>query len=251
VTRGRTGNGLRPTSAAGITSSTTPRFFVMVGGPGAGKGTQAQRLATELSIPQVSSGDLFRAALESGTRLGRAARRYMDRGALVPDSVTVRMIAERLDQLDASAGAILDGFPRTVPQAHALDALLKKRGAHVEAALYIDVAPEELAKRLAGRWICRGAEQHMYHETNRPPLRPGICDIDGTRLHQRPDDRPATIRARLAEQLAPMNEVVDHYAERGVLVPVRGDRTVEDVTTALMQAIGRRDDETVAVLPAV
>ncbi len=250
MTRGRTGNGVRPTSAAVITPPTMPRFFVMVGGPGAGKGTQAQRLATELGIPQVSSGDLFRAALESGTPLGRAARRYMDRGALVPDSVTVRMIAERLDQPDARAGAILDGFPRTVPQALALDALLKRRGAGVEAALYIDVAPDELASRLTGRWICRGAEQHMYHDINRRPLRPGICDIDGTRLHQRPDDRPATIRARLAEQLPPMNEVVDHYAERGVLVPVRGDQTVEEVTTALLHAIRRPDDRGVAVLPA-
>lgn len=250
MTRGRTGNGVRPTSPAEITTSTGPRFFVMVGGPGAGKGTQAQRLAAELGIPQVSSGDLFRAALESGTSLGRAARRYMDRGALVPDSVTVKMIAERLDQPDARGGAILDGFPRTVPQACALDSLLRKRGAHVEAALYIDLSPEDMTSRLAGRWICRGVEQHVYHAIDRPPLRPGICDIDGTKLHQRPDDRPSTIRARLAEQLPPMNEVVDHYADRGVLVAVRGDRSVEEVTAALLEAIGLRGGRGAAVLPA-
>ena len=237
MTRGRSGNGMRPAERPDDQTAAAPRFFVMVGGPGAGKGTQAQRIALALGLPHVSSGDLFRTALESGSALGREARRYMDRGALGPDEVTVRMVAQRLDEPDARGGAILDGFPRTVPQARALDRLLAKRGTGVEAALYVDVSPDEILRRLSGRWICRGAEQHVYHERSRPPLRPGICDVDGTKLHQRPDDRPATVRSRLLEQLPPMYEVVDHYCEQDRLTNVNGDQTIEQVTEDLVRAI--------------
>lgn len=242
MTRGRSGNGMRPAERPLDETASAPRFFVMVGGPGAGKGTQAQRLAQALGVPHVSSGDLFRASLESGSPLGSEARRYMDRGALVPDELTVRMVAQRLDDPDARRGAILDGFPRTVPQARALDRLLDRRGAGVEAALYIDVAPDELLRRLSGRWICRGPEQHVYHERSRPPLRAGICDIDGTKLRQRADDRPATIRTRLAQQLPPMYEVVDHYTDSGLLVAVPGEDTVEAVTSSLLGAIGKHGE---------
>lgn len=240
MSRGRTGNGVRPFSASARESPTGPRFFVMLGGPGAGKGTQAERLSEWLGIPQVSSGDLFRAAIADGTPLGKEVRGYLDSGALVPDAVTVRMIAGRLDQPDARPGAILDGFPRTAPQARALDAMLQRRGARVEAALYVDAPVDELVRRLSGRWICRGPEQHVYHAINRPPLRAGYCDVDGARLHQRPDDRPATIRARLNEQLPPMYEVVDHYADRGTLVAIPGQGDIDEVTAALLAAVEKK-----------
>ena len=240
MTRGRSGNGLGPASRprsgpAGARS----RVYVMVGSPGAGKGTQAQLLSTALGLPHIASGDLFRAALVDGSPLGDDARSFMDSGSLVPDELTVRMIADRLDQPDATAGAILDGFPRTLPQARALDQLLAQRGSQVCGALYIDVSQEELVRRLSGRWICHGPEQHVYHETLRPPARPGVCDVDGTQLQQRPDDRPDTIRTRLKLQLPPMYEVVDHYADRGVLVAVPGEQPVEHVTSSLLHAIDR------------
>ncbi len=239
MTRGRSESGLGPAARSGASASAGCRVFVMVGSPGAGKGTQAQLLSVALGLPHIASGDLFRAALLDGSALGDEARSYMERGSLVPDALTVRMIAHRLDQPDASVGAILDGFPRTLPQARALDELLAQLGSCVSGALYIDVSQEELVRRLSGRWICQGAEQHVYHEILRPPLEPGVCDIDGTLLQQRPDDRPETIRTRLELQLPPMYEVVDHYAQGGVLVTVPGEQPVEHVTKGLLQAIGR------------
>jgi adenylate kinase len=228
-----------PAADAGTVPATS-RFFVMLGGPGAGKGTQAPRVAGMLGLSHVASGDLFRAALRDGTPLGREAKAYIDRGALVPDDVTVRMIAARLDEPDAAAGVILDGFPRTVPQARALDALLARRGAGVSGALYIDVSQDELVRRMSGRWTCRGEGQHIYHEITAPPRVPGICDIDGEELFQRPDDDPSTVRARLEQQMPPMYEVVDHYAEQGVLIAVPGERPMDQVTDDLLAAIERQ-----------
>ena len=144
----------------------------------------------------------------------------------------------RLGQPDAAEGAILDGFPRTRQQAEALDAALSKRGAAVTGALYIDVHEKELLRRLSGRWICR-AEGHTYHSFERPPAHPGECDIDGAELYQRDDDKPATVRQRLEQQLPPMYEVIDHYADRGVLTPVDGEQPIEEVTDALMRAIAQ------------
>ncbi len=209
----------------------------MVGGPGAGKGTQAALLAERLGLPHVASGDLFRAHLREGTPLGRQVRRYIDRGALVPDALTITMVEERLSEPDAAAGVILDGFPRTRPQAEALDALLEGRGARVTAAFYLDVDRDVLLRRLSGRWLCRASEEHVYHEATKPPLVPGRCDIDGSELYQREDDTAATVQARLEKQLAPMFEVVDHYAERGVLHTVDGDQPVSEVTEALLRAV--------------
>ncbi len=208
----------------------------MVGAPGAGKGTQAAILAERLGLRHLASGDLFREAVRSGTPVGLEAKRYMDRGALVPDPVVIAMIDERLDRSDAAAGVILDGFPRTRPQAESLDAALARRGAQVDAALYVGVPEEELVRRLSGRWICRAAG-HPYHDVSRPPRVPGICDIDGSELYQRDDDRPETVRARLAQQLEPMYDVIDHYTTQGVLVAVDGTQSIDDVTQALLRAI--------------
>ncbi|HET7678170.1 MAG TPA: nucleoside monophosphate kinase [Candidatus Limnocylindrales bacterium] len=214
------------------------RVYVMVGAPGAGKGTQAKLLAERLGLLHLASGDLLREAVEAATPLGRQADEYMKRGALVPDEVVIRLILERLARPDAAEGVILDGFPRTRPQAEALDAALLRRGARVTAALYVDVPREELFRRLSGRWLCR-AEGHPYHETERPPAVPGVCDIDGSELYQRDDDRPETISARLEKQLPPMFEVADHYTEAGVLYSIRGEGSIEQVTEALMRAIAQ------------
>lgn len=209
----------------------------MVGAPGAGKGTQAALLAEQLGVPHVASGDLFRDNIRSETPLGKKVKSYLDRGALVPDDVTVQMIAERLRAQDAREGVILDGFPRTRPQAEAFDRMLDRQGARVAAALYIDVDREELIRRLSGRWICSVSQDHVYHATARPPRKPGKCDIDGADLYQRDDDRPETIRARLEQQLPPMFEVVDYYKERGVLSTVEGERPVHEVTDELLHCI--------------
>jgi adenylate kinase len=222
-------------------ASSPPRILVMLGAPGAGKGTQAARLAERLGLPHVSTGDLFRTAVRDGSPLAGEVRPYIERGALVPDEVTVRVIEARLDQRDAESGVILDGFPRTRPQAEALDALLARRGFRVTGALYIEVDAEELVQRLAGRRVCTGPGQHIYHVDANPPLTPGRCDVDDTELTQRPDDRPETIRARLDRQLPPMYEVIDHYAETGVLCAVRGDRPIDEITDELSRVVARAD----------
>ena len=212
------------------------RLFVMVGAPGAGKGTQAAILARALGVPHVASGELFRAAIRGETPLGRQVQEFMGRGALVPDELAIRLILHRLAEPDAADGAILDGFPRTRPQAAALDAALARRGAKVTGALYVGVREQELLRRLSGRWLCR-AEGHSYHAVDHPPVRPGVCDIDGSELYQRDDDRPATVRARVERQLLPMCEVVDHYTERGILTAVDGEQSIEQVTEVLLRAM--------------
>ncbi len=217
----------------------SPLVYVMVGAPGAGKGTQALRLARELDLPHISTGDMFRASLRDGSTLGTEVRRYVEKGILVPDPLTMRVVEERFARLDARKGAVLDGFPRTRPQAEALDALLVRQNARVAAALYIEVETPQLVQRLAGRRVCTGVQQHVYNITTRPPRTPGVCDIDGTPLEQRPDDRPETISDRLARQLPPMYEVVDHYAETGVLHAVQGDRSMDEVTADLLSVAER------------
>jgi adenylate kinase len=220
-----------------------PTVIVMVGAPGAGKGTQAQRLAAALGLVHISTGDLFRAALREGTPLGAEVRKYVEKGILVPDPVTLRVVEDRLLLGDATHGVVMDGFPRTGPQAEALDAMLARDQSRVAAALYIEVEAPELVRRLSGRRVCRGPAQHVFHLDSRPPRVPGVCDFDGTPLEQRNDDKPETIQARLARQLPPMYEVVDHYAGTGVLHAVRGDRSMDDVATELLRlaerAVGR------------
>jgi adenylate kinase len=210
--------------------------LVLLGAPGAGKGTQAAVLSERLSVPHVSTGDLFRAAVRDGSAIGIEARRYMERGQLVPDDITIRMLLDRLRSDDAAAGAILDGFPRNRAQAEALDAALAEHGDRVERALCIEVPTDELVRRLSGRWICR-AEGHPYNEQTNPPQRPGVCDLDGSALIQRADDRPETIRARLSQQLASLADVLEHYRSNGVLRAIDGMRDIDDVTADLIAAL--------------
>jgi adenylate kinase len=212
------------------------RVLVLLGAPGAGKGTQAPILAERLGLLHLATGDMFRAAVRAGSPLGAEARAYMDRGELVPDELTIRMLLDRIRQPDAANGVILDGFPRTEGQARALDEALAADGAQVDSAPYIHVPEAELFRRLSGRWICRAAG-HPYHETLNPPAVKGVCDEDGSELYQRDDDRSEVVRARLDAQLPPFYRVVEYYRAAGVLRQVDGTRPIEDVTEALLSQL--------------
>ena len=209
---------------------------VLLGAPGAGKGTQADLLAERLGIPHVSTGDLFRTAVRDRSPIGLEARRYMERGQLVPDDITIQMLLDRLTAPDAASGVILDGFPRNRAQAKALEAALAESGSQVDRAVTIEVPTDELVRRLSGRWVCRDSG-HVYNENTNPPKVAGVCDLDGSPLVQRDDDQPETIRARLNQQLASLGEVASHYDELGLLRVVDGLGPIEQVTTDLLAAI--------------
>jgi adenylate kinase len=211
-------------------------FVVLLGAPGAGKGTQAERLSENLGIPQVSTGDLFRENLKKETELGLLAKQYMESGELVPDEVTVAMVRERLSRPDAARGAILDGFPRTIAQAEALQELLHDMGAELDVVPYIKVPEDVLLARLAGRWTCRKCGA-MYHELFSPPKEPGVCDKCGGELYQRPDDTPETQKHRIEvyfEQTAPL---IDYYRDKGLLVEVDGRPGIEEIQAELLDII--------------
>lgn len=211
---------------------------VLLGAPGAGKGTQAPVIAEKLGVPILGSGDLLRAAVAQHTPLGLAADRYMSRGQLVPDDTIVDIFLERLAAEDAARGAILDGFPRTVHQAEALDRALESRDERVDLALYIDVPEDDLVDRMASRRIC-AANGHVFNIATNPPQVPGVCDLDGSELIQREDDREATVRARMAQQVPPLLEVAEHYRSTGVLRTIDGRQAIDDVTAQLAAAVER------------
>ena len=216
-------------------------IVILLGAPGSGKGTQAVPIAEHLGLPIIATGDLFRAAVREGTPVGLEARRYMDAGRLVPDEITIRLLRDRLARADAQGGAILDGFPRTRAQAEALDRVLAEEDARVERALLIDVPTEDLVRRMAGRRVCQ-ANGHPFNITSNPPHVPGICDIDGSPLIHRDDDREETVRARMATQIPPLEEVVDHYRQHGVLVSVDGRLPIDEVQAALVRALDAQGD---------
>ncbi len=214
--------------------------LVLVGPPGAGKGTQAQFIAAYFAIPKISTGDIFRANVSQGTELGMAAKRYMDAGDLVPDAVTIAMVRGRLKEDDASDGFLLDGFPRNVPQAETLDAMLAEFGIKLDVVLELVVDDEEVIRRLSGRRTCRTCG-HIWHVDFEPPDKDGICDDCGGGLFQRDDDRPETIRHRLdvyAEQTAPL---VAFYADRGILIGIDATGLVEDITDRAIDALRHVD----------
>lgn len=211
---------------------------VLLGPPGAGKGTQAVGLAGKLGLAHVASGDLFREAVAAGTPLGRQARPYMERGELVPDELAVGLVLERLAQPDCQAGAVLDGFPRTAPQAEALDRALAAQGRQVEVVLLLDVPDATILERLTGRRICRDC-QAPYHIVFNPPAQAGVCDRCGGPLYQREDDREETVRHRLEVYHAQTAPLISYYRQRGLLRRVDGAGEIEVVGARLVEALGR------------
>lgn len=209
---------------------------VLLGAPGAGKGTQAPLLAKRLDVPVLASGELLRSEAATGTDVGREVDAIMRTGELVPDQIVVRLFLQRLGRPDAERGAILDGFPRTRAQAAALDAALAEIGGHVGRALLIDVPTEDLISRFAERVICRTGG-HVYNLRTNPPQVAGVCDVDGSALVRRADDAEETVRARMLQQLAPLEEVVDHYRQRGILTVVDGTQSIDRVAADLLAAL--------------
>jgi adenylate kinase len=212
------------------------RFIVLLGPPGAGKGTQAQLIAREFTLPHISSGDIFRENLKNQTELGKLAGGYINRGELVPDDVTIAMIKERLSRPDCARGALLDGFPRTPPQAEALEAILAEMGANVVAVPYIKVAEEILIERLTGRWTCR-EQGHIFHEKFNPPKNAGVCEIDGSELYQREDDKVETVTNRIRVYLEQTQPLIDYYQQRNLLLEVDGAQSIEAVSADLLAAL--------------
>ncbi|MEV4541832.1 adenylate kinase [Micromonospora sp. LZ34] len=210
--------------------------LVLVGPPGAGKGTQAEFIAAHLSVPKISTGDIFRANVSQGTPLGVEAKRYMDAGKLVPDEVTINMVRDRLAEPDASEGFLLDGFPRTTPQAAALDKLLADLGTALDLVLELVVDDDEVIRRLSGRRTCRGCGK-IWHVEFDPTTRDGICDRCGAELFQRDDDKPETIAARLREYAEKTAPLVDYYGAQGKLVGIDATGPVEDVTVRAIDAL--------------
>ena len=211
-------------------------YIIMLGAPGAGKGTQADILSQEMDLPHIASGDLFRQALEKKTEVGLLAKSYMDKGELVPDEVTIKMILERINQPDCAFGCLFDGFPRTLPQAKVLDKALRKQGKSIDKAIYIEVSNEELVRRLSGRWLCRIC-QTPYHIISSPPKTPGKCDKCGGELYQRSDDREETVRDRLSIFFTQTVPILDYYEKQSRLIRVNGNLGIQEVAREIISAL--------------
>ncbi|OGO04310.1 MAG: adenylate kinase [Chloroflexi bacterium RBG_13_54_9] len=211
--------------------------IVLLGAPGAGKGTQAAFISDNLGLAHVASGDLFRQAQNNGSELGALVRSYMERGELVPDAVTIRVILERISAPDCAQGFILDGFPRTLEQADALDEALTERGQAIDVVLHIKVSTEELVRRLSGRWICRNC-QTPYHVISSPPKVAGRCDRCGGELYQRPDDSEEAVRNRLRVFSTETAPLIEYYVGQGKLVEINGEQGVKAVAKEVMAALG-------------
>ena len=212
--------------------------IVLLGPPGAGKGTQAAIIAERKKVAHIASGDLFRKHLGEGTELGKLAKTYMDRGELVPDDVTISMVLDRIAEEDAATGYVLDGFPRTSEQATALDAALAGQGQAIDVTPLMEVGTEELVGRLAGRWICRSC-QRPYHEHSAPPAAAGVCDDCKGELYQRDDDGPEVVRARLETYQLQTAPLIGYYEGQSKLVRINGEQAVETVTAALLKSVGQ------------
>lgn len=218
--------------------------IVLVGPPGAGKGTQAAYLAEQLSIPHISTGDLFRANISQGTPLGRQAQEYMRQGQLVPDEVTIGMARDRMAQPDARDGFLLDGFPRNLAQARALDALLEEQSQHIDAVLDLEVPEDEVVRRIAGRRTCRTDSSHTFHEEYSPPAVPGVCDTCGGQLYQRDDDREETVRKRLEVYHRETEPIIDYYKQQGLVATISALGQVSEVTQRALKALSESAPQT-------
>lgn len=213
-----------------------PVYIVLLGPPGVGKGTQAKILAETASLPHVSSGDLFRENIKNGTELGKHAQSFINKGELVPDDVTIGMIRDRLSRPDCQGGALLDGFPRTTVQAEALEKLLAEFGGTVNHVPYITAAEMVLIERLSGRWTCR-AQGHVFHEKHNPPQKAGVCDIDGSELYQRDDDKSETVVRRIQVYFTQTAPLTEYYQKRGILTEINGAQPIEKVTADLLAVL--------------
>ena len=211
-------------------------YVILLGAPGAGKGTQAAMLAQKLRLMHIATGDLFRQALEKGDELGLKAKSYMEKGKLVPDEITIQMVLKRLAAPDCKTGVILDGFPRNLEQAKALDKALAEQNKAIDKAVYIKVSEEELLKRLSGRWICRNC-QTPYHAVTSPPKVKGKCDKCGGELYQRPDDTVETVKKRLEVYFAQTAPLIDYYTGAGKSLEVDGEGSVEEINGRIVSAL--------------
>ena len=216
-------------------------YLILLGLPGAGKGTQAALISEATGMAHITSGGLFRENISNQTALGRRVQPYVEKGLLVPDRLTIDMLLERIAQPDAAKGFVLDGFPRNVDQARALDEALAEQGKAIDKALYVEVSTEELLRRLSGRWNCRQCGA-VYHERDMPPKAEGVCDRCGSALYQREDDRPEVVRTRLEVNLKETETLLDYYRRAGKLVEVDGGLPVEQVQEKLLAAMGRAQE---------
>ena len=211
--------------------------IIMLGAPGAGKGTQAKMIADKYGVPHISTGDIFRANIKNGTELGMEAKKYMDQGLLVPDELTVRILLDRVAQDDCKNGYVLDGFPRTIPQAEVLDSELTKLGDHIDYAINVDVPDENIVKRMSGRRACLtcGATYHIEHV---PPKKEGICDVCGSELVLRDDDKPETVQKRLTVYHEQTQPLIDYYKKQNILKSVDGTQPMEKVFADIVDILG-------------
>ncbi len=211
-------------------------YIILLGAPGAGKGTQAVMLAEKMKLVQVASGDLFRKALQQETALGKKAKAYMEKGQLVPDEITIQMVLERLAEPDVKNGAILDGFPRNIQQAEALDKALAPQSRAIDKVVYIKVSEAELLKRLGGRWICRQC-QAPYHEVDSPPKVKGKCDRCGGELYQRADDKAETVKKRLEVYFKETSPLIEYFKKAGKLLEINGEGTTTEINQRILTAL--------------
>jgi adenylate kinase len=213
-------------------------YIVLLGPPGVGKGTQAEIIAKSTGLPHISSGDLFRENIKNATNLGKLAQSFMNKGELVPDDVTIGMIRDRLSHPDCREGALLDGFPRTTVQAEALEKLLAEFGGTVNYVPYITASEATLVERLSGRWTCK-AQGHIFHEKYNPPKTPGVCDLDGSELYQRDDDKAETVTRRIQVYFAQTAPLIAYYRERGLLSEIDGAQPIDQVSLELLAVLGK------------
>jgi len=211
-------------------------YVILLGAPGAGKGTQVTNVAQELNLVQMSTGDLFRQAVAEGTELGKMAQAYMKEGKLVPDEITIRMVMEKMAVVDKKSGVVFDGFPRTLKQAESLDKALKETNKKIDKVVYIKVSEAELLKRLGGRWVCRSC-QAPYHEVSSPPKVRGKCDKCGGELYQRPDDTAETVKKRLKVYFAETAPLIDYYQKAGKLLEVNGEGDIEAISRRIIASL--------------
>lgn len=211
--------------------------IIMLGAPGAGKGTQAKKIADKYGIPHISTGDIFRANIKGGTELGMKAKSYMDQGQLVPDDVTIGMLLDRISEADCTNGYVLDGFPRTIPQAESLTKALENRGEKMEYAIDVDVPAANIVSRMSGRRACLACGA-TYHIVTIPPKQEGICDVCDEKLVQREDDKPETVQKRLTVYHDQTQPLIEYYKQAGILVTVDGTKDLNDVFADIVSVLG-------------